>query len=285
MPELPEVEITRRVLLPLIRGRIILGFWTDWPKGLKAASGQRIADSAKWMAADIRGRRILGVERRGKVLFFRLSGKPERVMAIHLRMSGSMEVVKAAGATEDSRWVHVRWQLSGSRELRFVDPRKFGLVWYGAPEDLQKDPYLGGLGVDANGPTQEAFVAALRGRGGMIKPLLLRQDVIAGIGNILADESLWHAGIHPKAGIADLDNAALGRLHGGLAKTIRTVLASGGTSMRNFRHPDGNAGRYQERRFVYGRAGQSCPRCRTILERIVVGSRGTTICPNCQRVR
>ncbi len=258
----------------------------------------------------MRGRKVLDVTRQGKVLFFRLSprrargkpprwssgraGEPERVMAVHLRMSGRLEVAshspgrhperqRRVSSSLPARWTHFAWQLSDGKELRFIDPRKFGLVWYGAPGELQRDSYLGGLGIDAKGLTKKAFITAIHGRRGMIKPLLLRQDVVAGIGNILADESLWHARIHPKVSAAGLDDAALERLHGGLEKTIRAVLASGGTSLRNFRHPDGKAGRYQERRLVYGKAGEPCPRCRTRLHRIIVGGRGTTICGSCQR--
>ena len=296
MPELPEVEITRMKLLPLVRGRRILDFWTDWPKGLRIVNSKtQKANSQKWVANDMRGRKILNVTRRGKVLFFRLSGRPERVMAVHLRMSGRLEVAshspgrhperqRRVSSSLPARWTHFAWQLSDGKELRFIDHRKFGLVWYGAPGELQRDSYLGGLGIDAKALLPVDFANALAGRRGMIKPLLLRQDVIAGIGNILADESLWHAGIHPQASVAALGAPALRRLGDSLRLTIQTVLSSGGTSIRNFRHPDGRLGRYQERRLVYGRAGESCPRCRTELCRIVVGGRGTTICPTCQRM-
>lgn len=296
MPELPEVEITKLKLAPLLRGRRVLYFWTDWPRGLRTYSAKRVADSVKWMAADIRGRRIVGIERRGKVLFFRLSprpgsgqaGRPPRIMAVHLRMSGRMEVAEDAKGTKEikgakeNRWTHFRWQLSGGRELRLVDPRKFGVVWYGDPRAIGGDPYLSRIGDDARGLPRARFLELLAGRRGMVKPALLRQDAIAGIGNILADESLWRAGIHPRAALADLTDPSLLRLHYGLQETIRAVLASGGTSLRDFRHPDGRAGRYQERRLVYGRAGTPCPRCRTGLKRLVVGGRGTTICPKCQ---
>lgn len=299
MPELSEVELTRRGLLPRLRGRRILDFWTDWPRGLRAYSGKRIADSVEWMAADILGRRILNIERRGKVLFFRLSGKRERTMAIHLRMSGRLEVMraaKAAHAAKENRWMHFWWQLSGGRELRFVDPRKFGLVWYGAPEELLADSYLGALGEDPHRLTFSAFDTLLRrGRAarvageprqgrGMVKPYLLRQDRFAGIGNIIADEALWRARIHPRAPIAHLSLAQARDLHGAIVKTIGLMLDAGGTTLRNWGRPDGRAGRYQEERRAYGKAGKPCPRCGVILQRIVVGGRGTTICPKCQQV-
>lgn len=241
---------------------------------------------------DIAGRIIRGVSRRGKVLFFELSrsGKAglERVMAVHLRMSGSMELADknsypSSLSSSSRRWTHFLWKLSGGRELRFVDPRKFGLVWYGAPDDLMRDRYIASLGLDAKNLSAKEFARAFKGRRGMIKSLLLRQDIIAGIGNIIADEALWKARIHPKRNAAALDAEALLRLGKAVSHTISSILSSGGTSMRNFRHPDGNVGSYQERRLVYGNAGKPCPRCRGTLRRIVVGGRGTTICPSCQR--
>ena len=180
------------------------------------------------------------------------------------------------------RWVHFRWRLSGGRELRFVDPRKFGVVWYGAPDELRADPYLGHLGADIRSLIPQEFLTILGNGRGMIKPFLLRQDKFSGIGNIIADESLWQAGIHPKTHITYLDTRASKRLFHSIQGTMRAMLASGGTSIRTFRHPDGAAGRYQERRLVYGKAGQPCPRCKAKLIRIVVGGRGTTICSQCQ---
>ncbi len=293
--------------MPLVRGRRILDFWTDWPRALRRATG------SQHPAASMRGRKILDVTRRGKVLFLKLSGKPERSLAIHLGMSGRLEVggagvIKSASvrhgdkslrsykfvppplARAKRRWVHFRWRLSPRRgsaqaegqELRLVDPRKFGLVWYGSPEDLGRDPYLGRLGRDARGLAYTDFSRTLADASGMIKPYLLRQDRLAGIGNIIADEALWRARIHPETSITHLDLPAHRRLFHGIRKTIRAMLSSGGTTLRNWGSPDGRSGHYQERRLVYGKAGSPCPRCGAILQRIVIGSRGTTLCPACQ---
>lgn len=279
MPELPEVEITRKKLLPLVRGRKVLGFSTDWPRGLRSAdSVERIADS-------IRGRKILNVERRGKVLLFKLSGEPERTLAVHLRMSGRLEVRSAKPPPKSQQWVHFLWPLSGGKLLQLVDPRKFGVVWYGAPEQLNRDPYLDRLGLEADSMTFPQFYQILKNSRGMVKPFLLRQDKFAGIGNIIADESLWRARIHPRAHIADLTEGQRQQLYQGIQRTIAAMLSSGGTTLRNWSQPDGRAGRFQERRLVHGQAGQPCPRCRRKLVRIVVGGRGTTICPRCQPIR
>ncbi len=291
MPELSEVELTRRGLLPRLRGRRILQFSTDWPRALRAAIG------SQHPAASMRGRKILGVARRGKVLFFKLSGKPERALAMHLGMSGRLEVIPRSPRNAPQkyvrshsflkpvdRWVHFAWRLSGGRELRFVDPRKFGLVWYGAPGELDADPYLGRLGEDPHRLAFPEFDGLLRSGRGRVKPFLLRQDRFAGIGNIIADEALWRAGIHPRTPIAALSPARARSLHRAIAKTIAAMLEAGGTTLRNWGRPDGQAGRYQEERRVYGKAGKSCPRCRAKLQRIVVGGRGTTICTRCQRI-
>lgn len=294
MPELAEVEITRRKLLPLLRGRKILDFWTDWPKGLSRVEGLRglKANGVKRIADSMRGRTILDVSRIGKVLVLKFSGKPERALALHLGMSGRLSMfevglrtLRAAKAVRDDRWVHFRWRLSGGRELHFIDPRKFERVWYGAPESLRRDPYLSRLGADAAAISSVEFVQRFHRILGRIKPALLRQDVVSGIGNIIADESLWQARIHPLTPIPRLAVSDLVRLHRALRATLRSILSSGGTSIRNFRHPDGKAGRFQERRSVYGLAGAPCPRCRTKLQRLVVAGRGTTVCPRCQRLQ
>lgn len=277
MPELAEVEITRLKLLPAVKGRRILDFWTDWPRNFH--SSLSIAEAKR----DIRGRKITGLSRRGKVLFFELAGKPARKIALHFRMSGRLLVSSSKSKPASDKWTHFRWRLSGSREIRFIDPRKFGVVWYGTGDELSKYPYLKSLGRDARDIPKKVFTAALRKKTGMVKAVLLRQDVLSGIGNIMADETLWRAKIHPKTKIADLSLGALNNLHSALTATISAMLSAGGTSLRDWGHPDGKRGGYQEKRKIYGKAGEPCPRCKTKLERIVVGSRGTTVCPKCQR--
>ena len=218
--------------------------------------------------------------RHGKVLFFKLSGKPERSFAVHLGMSGRLWVVAASELP--SRPTHWVWELSGGVEIRFLDPRKFGTVWYGSSAAFARDPYLGRLGQDARGIPKNAFLRALAGCRAMIKPLLLRQDIIAGVGNILADEALWRAKIHPKTIAAALAPPKFAALARALAATIRESIAAGGSTLRDWSHPDGEQGTFRERHRVYGRAGLPCPRCRAALRRITVGGRGTTICPRCQ---
>ncbi len=322
MPELAEVEITRLKLLPLVKNRRILDFWTDWPRGLKVmltksrAGGEpkrkhavhrpisvrsdrngtagKIRSDADKMRSDIAEREITNISRQGKVLFFELSGATERLMAVHLRMSGRLEIVDhndksdqygQTATISSRRWVHFLWRLSGNKELRFVDPRKFGVVWYGSKNDINRDKYLRTLGRDARAIPYSVFREAVRRRSGAVKAVLLRQDILSGIGNIMADETLWRAKVHPQTRVVDLSKAKLKNLHSALVKTIDDMLNAGGTSLRDWGHPDGKIGGYQDRRKIYGKGGEPCPRCKTKLGKLVVAGRGTTVCPKCQQVR
>ncbi|RJQ37132.1 bifunctional DNA-formamidopyrimidine glycosylase/DNA-(apurinic or apyrimidinic site) lyase [Candidatus Parcubacteria bacterium] len=276
MPELPEVELTRRKLLPLISGERITAFHSAWPRNIIGAS--RIA-----MARELPGRAIRSVERRGKVLLVDLSGAPARQFAVHLCMSGRL-AVEPAGSVR-SPWARAWWTLGNGTELRFIDPRKFGRIWYGDPARLLAHAYLSSLGPDARTIGREAFIRRVAGRRAGIKALLLRQDTIAGIGNILADESLWRARIHPRAIAASLSAKTLGRLHRALLATIAASLRAGGSSLRDWAGPDGARGGFREHHRVYGRAGSHCPRCRCVLKRMIVAGRGTTACSRCQRNR
>ncbi len=320
MPELPEVEITLRKLMPLIKNKTLVDFWTDWPRGLRLARPD-------FVKRDIRGRKIIDGHRTGKVIFLHLSrlagarakrarkprtrvssvrGKPERMLAFHQRMSGRLIFVRRASSTQagrleykgqaysnvlenirvrPERWIHFLFKFSDGSELRFTDPRKFGLVWYGSSEDLQKDKYLKTLGVDLQKLTFEEFREKIKQGDQIVKAFLLRQDIIAGVGNIIADESLWQAKIHPKRKTSSLSKKEISSLFAALKKTITEILKAGGTSMRNWGHPDGKKGRYQELYKVYDRAGEKCLRCGKALQRIITAGRGTSFCPKCQSTR
>ncbi len=315
MPELPEAEITKRKLAPLV-GKTAAGFFSNWPRGL------RIVRSARDINRDIRGRRVRGIHRHGKVIFLDLG---ERIIAFHQRMSGRLIVVAigqgipwrtavrslqrlapAASRADGSRFardqarrhsesfsskrlaqprhVHTKLYFSDGTELWFHDPRKFGVVWYGKPEEVKKEPYHRTLGSDGLAITASDFKARLREHKGMIKPLLLRQDVVAGIGNIVADETLWEARIHPKRRVHTLKDADLNRLFRAMKNVLDRGIRAEGSTLRDWGHPDGESGKFQKYFRVYGRKGGKCPRCGTKIARIVVGSRGTWICPRCQRV-
>ena len=284
MPELPEVEITARKLTPLV-GKSVLRFFSHWPKSLHAAYSPVEVD---W---DIRGRAIETITRHGKVVFLNLGLGPhpkqntERVLAFHQRMSGRLfiKLEKWHGAKEMLS-PYVRTQLIFERgvELHFLDPRKFGVVWYGSPQELGNDPYIKSLGPDALGIAPEVFKQRFAKRSGAIKPLLLRQDIVAGIGNIIADETLWKAKIHPLTLLPTLGTKDHKRLHESLQETLKRAIKANGSTLKDWKHPDGESGGFAKYMKVYSRKGQPCETCTTPIIRMVVGGRGTWICTSCQ---
>lgn len=276
MPELAECEITRRKLLARVKGKVFAGFWTDWPRGLKLAE-------PGFIGRDITGRKILNVRRQGKVIFIDLSGRPEKKLAFHQRMSGRLECFDAFKNLRANRHAHFVFRFVDGSRLLFVDPRKFGVVWYGEPKDFVKDRYLRTLGEDLTETSFGRFFDRIKERKQAIKAVLLRQDVVSGIGNIIADESLWEGGIHPAKRASLLCREEARKLFRFLRNTVYEILKAGGTSMRDWGHPDGQRGSYQDRYKVYGRAGQKCLRCAGTLQRSVVAGRGTTFCNFCQR--
>jgi formamidopyrimidine-DNA glycosylase len=270
MPELPEVETIKRDLWPRLVGRTITAIKVGWEGCVDRPSLRDFCDQ-------VTGRRVEDVTRRGKFLVLSLSG--DRTLLVHLRMTGSLRIKDPADPWE----THARlaFGLDDGRELRFVNVRKFGRLY------LVRDPaeVLGELGPEPldDGFTVDAFRALFEGRRGRIKPLLLDQRFIAGLGNIYVDEALFRARIHPQQIAGSLTSEELG----GLYDAIREVLAEGisdqGTTRSDYVRPDGTEGTHQERLWVSGKAAEPCPRCGTEIERLVVGGRGTYVCPRCQR--
>jgi formamidopyrimidine-DNA glycosylase len=225
--------------------------------------------------AHLRGRQILEVRRRGKFVWLQLD--EDYSLLIHLRMSGRLHL-EPLGRPEHLRVV---FELSDGQQLYFYDQRKFGRIW------LVDDPsaVLGDLGPE---PLSEAFTARalarlLRRRRGMLKPLLLNQRFLSGLGNIYVDESLFLAGLHPQRTADTLSDREIARLHHAIQAVLQQALDHHGTTFDGiFVRPQGEEGRQQEGLRVYGQAGMPCPRCHTPVERIVVGGRGTHFCPRCQ---
>jgi formamidopyrimidine-DNA glycosylase len=269
MPELPEVETTVRALRRPLVGRIISGVLCDWPR-------QVVIPGLEELQQRIQGRRIEAIGRRAKYLLFSLSGG--ETLIIHLKMTGHLSVVPAT--TPPGRHVHTVFTLAGGDELRFRDMRKFGRVY------LVRDPeeILSGLGPEPLEPTftAERLAGRLRGRKRALKPLLLDQTFVAGIGNIYADEALHAAALHPQRRADSLEPAEIEALH----QAIRTVLLLGiereGASISNYVKPDGTRGEMQNVVAVFRRTGLSCYRCGTLIERTVIGGRSTHFCPACQ---
>ncbi|MBU6333837.1 MAG: bifunctional DNA-formamidopyrimidine glycosylase/DNA-(apurinic or apyrimidinic site) lyase [Chloroflexi bacterium] len=272
MPELPEVQRAADSLAAQVCGATIAGLHAlDWPRALDGAAPD-------WFARHVGDRTVQAVGRRAKWIVVTLDGG--WWLAIHLRMSGRVSVVPAA--TVAGR--HTRWQLrlADGRLIQFDDPRKFGRL------RLLDAAGLAALDA-AHGvePLTPAFTAAalrdiLAARSRAIKPLLLDQQLIAGVGNIYADEALWRAAIHPQQRADRLDAPAWPRLHEALVAVLRAGIAHGGSTLRDYRDAYGQPGAHQHEFRAYGRAGAPCGRCATPIVRIVVAQRGTHLCPRCQ---
>lgn len=273
MPELPEVETTAKKLQPIV-GKTIARFATDWPRGIKVSE-------PSFIAKDIIGRRILSISRRGKAVIIALSGG--YMLAFHQRMSGRLLV--CSKRREEKKHIHAEIAFTDGTMLYFHDPRKFGVIWYGKEDEVMRDAYFARLGADALTVPLGEFKRRLLTKKGMLKPTLLRQDVFAGIGNIVADETLWEARLHPERKITSLSESEIKKLFSALKKVLRRGIRAQGTTLRDWAHPDGARGGFQEYFRVYGRKNLPCPRCGTKIKRIVVGGRGTWICTSCQKTR
>lgn len=270
MPELPEVETTVRALREPLIGRTITAVSNDWPRQLASHEEGAALD---WQ---IRGQRIDALNRRAKYLVFSLSGGD--TLIIHLKMSGHLAVEDAAKPRH--KHVHTVFSLDNGRELRFRDMRKFGRV------HLVRDPesVLAELGPE---PLADEFTAAvlrerLNGRSRAMKPLLLDQSFIAGVGNIYADESLFYAGIDPRRRADSLTEAEITALHAAIQKVLALGIEREGASIDLYTKPDGTRGDMQNAVAVFRRTGQPCYQCGTAIERIVMNGRSTHFCPHCQ---
>jgi len=224
------------------------------------------------------GRRFLAPRRRGKYLL--LDTDPPGALLVHLGMSGRLMLVDPGVAHLPH--THVSLTLENGRELRFVDPRRFGRVfWEGGKKG--KWVSLARLGPEPLEIPPSEFVARVRARRREIKPLLLDQHFLAGVGNIYADESLHRAGIHPRRKSDSLSGEALYRLHRAVQEVLKEAIGAGGSSVRSYVDSQGSAGGYQHSLRVYGREGDPCPACAARIVRKIVGGRSSFYCPRCQR--
>lgn len=274
MPELPEVETTRRKIEPLLRGKTIERIVHDAP--------HRYRDTH--LAA---GRRVQDVARRGKYLLLYLAapdaeeGDPHDLeLIVHLGMTGGFRL---------ERTPHTRVTLTtDAGELYFHDPRRFGKLAVVRPGDYASMPTLATMGPEPLGEDfrLDEFVR-LAANAGAVKPWLLSQKPVSGVGNIYADEALWHARIHPAQTHLNPDEAT--RLYHAVRDVMRAAVDAGGSSLGNglgnYRQHDGQPGAYQSAHHVYGQAGKPCARCGTPIAKTVLAQRGTHTCPECQKVR
>lgn len=270
MPELPEVEITRRGIAPHLQDQIVTAVVVRQPR-LRYPVPEDLAGR-------VSGLRVRSVRRRAKYLLLDFG---EGCVLIHLGMSGSLRVL--AADVPAARHDHVDLVL-GARLLRLRDPRRFGAVlWLDAPAEAH--PLLAGLGLEPlepgfDGPALQAMCA---GRRTPIKQLIMDGHLLVGVGNIYASESLFRAGIHPSTPAGRLSPARCARLAGCIRDTLSDALAAGGSSLRDFVHSDGSPGYFQQQYYVYGRAGEACRACGGKIRKQVMGQRATFYCPRCQR--
>lgn len=273
LPELPEVEITRRHLEEALVGRSFVEV------EIGHARTARHNTSPEEVASRLRHRRVTAVGRRGK--FLEIALDDGQTMVAHLGMSGRWSVNGDGGAPH----THFRARLDDGSSVEFVDPRTFGFVAVYDEDDIGRSG-LSRLGPDAwvDRPDVATLASALAGRKAPIKALLLDQGPIAGLGNIYADEALFRAGIHPLTPGGALGEERIGELLEAIVEVLTGAIENGGTSLDDLAYllPDGRAGENVGHLLVYDRAGEPCEVCGTPIERIVIRARSSHFCPSCQ---
>jgi len=275
MPELPEVETTRRHLEPTLKGAVVAG--AEVRRDRMVRRHERPQDFADRLA----GRTVESLDRIGKFLMARLDG--DLTWVTHLGMSGRIQL--ATPGEPEVPHTNVVVHLADRDEVRFVDPRTFGFMVVYTPEEYASSP-MSRLGPDAltNLPSTDEFRKALAERSAPIKALLLDQGIVAGLGNIYADEVLHRARLAPTRPGGSLDSREVGRLRSAIKPILEAGLAAGGTSLGDMAYllPDGRAGDYMSRLAVYGRAGDRCARCGETIASEVLRQRTAHWCPGCQ---
>jgi formamidopyrimidine-DNA glycosylase len=272
VPELPEVETLGRGLRRLLVGARFAQVEILWP-------GSVALPAADELTRQLQGREVLNIGRRGKFLILSLSGPS--YLLFHLRMSGQLRLEPGAGSPDGH--ARIVFHLEDGHQLVFSDTRKFGRVyWTHDPQVI-----VGDLGPEPLSQEFDADALAdlLSQHRGAIKPLLLNQRVLAGLGNIYADEALFAAGVHPLRKANTLSEEESGRLHSAIRRVLLQAIGNRGTTLADARYRDaeGRPGLNVENLHAYHRTGEPCPRCGTPIARIVVGGRGTHFCPCCQR--
>ena len=271
MPELPEVETVARLIRPQLVGRAFTGGSVHWPRTLATPTARRFGRAVK-------GAVVAQVARRGKYVLVETTSS--QVLLVHLRMTGRLVV--RTDEEERSPWSRVEIGLDDGRVLEFIDPRKFGRVHFTPEPEL----VLGDLGPEPLDPAFDAraFERAVRSRKRRLKPLLLDQTFLAGLGNIYVDEALFRSRLHPLRLAASLSPSQARALHAAIRAVLEEAIEREGSSFDVFyRTPEGRPGSYQDQFQVYGRHGKPCRRCSRPIQRLVVGQRGTHVCTRCQR--
>jgi formamidopyrimidine-DNA glycosylase len=273
VPELPEVETVRVRLEPVLVGRRF-----ERVDILDARVTRPI--EPREVAAELEGEVVRAVERRGKYLVFRF--ETGRVLLIHLRMTGTLRHARA-GAPEHDPHLRVVVTLDDGSDVIYRDVRRFG-TWLLLEPGEETDYLAERLGEEplSRAFTPASLAARLNRRRAPVKAALLDQRAAAGVGNIYADEALWRAQIHPLRAAGDLDEQEVKRLHKAVREALKAGIARQGTTLRDYRTPDGERGRMQTALRVYGREGEPCYRCGAQIGKTRAGGRGTWYCPACQ---
>jgi formamidopyrimidine-DNA glycosylase len=282
MPELPEVETIARGVDKRVRGDRILSVWFS-------SHRQPFKTPPSRQAEGLEGRTFLSVHRTGKHIVCELSqvnsprkasmGPPaDAQWIVHLGMTGRLLLTRLDAPVEAH--THARLTLASGNELRFIDPRRFGRLEF---RNLHNDDAFGGPGAEPLTIGRDDFAVLFRRRKLSIKAALLNQKLLAGVGNIYADESLFQAGIRPRRAAGRLTRAELERLRQSLIKVLRHAIRLGGSSVSDYVDAEGERGFFQLEHHVYLRTGQPCHSCGTPIRRILLAGRGTHFCPHCQR--
>lgn len=271
MPELPEVETTRRGIAPLLLGRrvarvVVRDRRLRWPVSPALTRG-------------LEGAAVTAVERRGKYLLFRTA---RGTAIVHLGMSGSLRVVPTG--TPPFAHDHLDLELAGGTTLRYTDPRRFGcFIW--TTRDPFRHALLEDLGPEPLEPGFDGAHLAMRSRGRRVavKAFIMDAHTVVGVGNIYASEALWAAGVHPSRAAGRVSAARYDALADSIKAVLSRAIAAGGTTLRDYAQSDGNPGYFAVELRVYERDGKPCPRCDTPIRAVVIGQRSSYYCPVCQR--
>ncbi len=271
MPELPEVETTRRGIAPLVEGATVTAVTVRESRLRQPVPGN--------LEALLGGQELLAVERRAKYLLFRFA---HGTLIVHLGMSGSLRLVPPPTAFR--KHDHIEIVFDGDRRLRFHDPRRFGLMIWSA-DPIVQHPLIAHLGPE---PWDEGFDAAYlhaaaSKRRAAVKNLIMDGKIVVGVGNIYASEALYRAGIHPQRAAGRVSIARYERLVLAIREVLAEAIEVGGTTLRDFVKSDGEPGYFRLQLNVYGRTGEPCPGCGRPIRQTVIGQRSSFYCPTCQR--
>ncbi|HME36815.1 MAG TPA: bifunctional DNA-formamidopyrimidine glycosylase/DNA-(apurinic or apyrimidinic site) lyase [Candidatus Sulfotelmatobacter sp.] len=273
MPELPEVETIARGLARRVTGDVVDSVWLGKKK-------EPLKSPASAIATTLEHRRIVAVRRMGKHIVFDLADKNPRTQTkaqwiVHLGMTGRLQVCEPQ--SEVVKHTHAILRLASGRELRFVDPRRFGRL------SVAQAGNFDAAGVEPLEVDADRFLALFRGRKTPIKSALLNQRLLRGVGNIYADESLFRAGLRPRRRASTITRDQLAKLLHAVKEVLKEAIALGGSSISDYVDADGEEGFFQLQHRVYGREGEPCLACKTPIKRVVIAGRSSHYCPKCQR--